>query len=199
MTGSILTWKLGESSFHPFPSYSMYYHFNLLLYLVINGNFYLYIYNPLYINQATSLKDQLLYYRVRICKRLRSPGIDSKKLIPPAYVAWLAGTITNLFYRPDRLHKLAESIPGLLKHLQIRVLSVFTEQRVYAAKKICTLYIKHLLMSFSLYSLKKINTVFLLLPYINFAEDTLVSYSGVQFVLIFFLKTGGMSTSLVFA
>jgi hypothetical protein len=120
-------------------------------------------------------------------------------LIPPAYVAWLAGTITNLFYRPDRLHKLAESIPGLLKHLQIRVLSVFTEQRVYAAKKICTLYIKHLLMSFSLYSLKKINTVFLLLPYINFAEDTLVSYSGVQFVLIFFLKTGGMSTSLVFA
>jgi hypothetical protein len=26
--------------------------------------------------------------------RLWSPGIDSKALIPPAYVAWRAGTIT---------------------------------------------------------------------------------------------------------
>jgi hypothetical protein len=54
--------------------------------------------------------------RVRICKRLgaqesippgfqgwdgnikllRSPGIDSKELIPPAYVAWRAGK-TSLF------------------------------------------------------------------------------------------------------
>jgi hypothetical protein len=30
--------------------------------------------------------------RARICKRLRSPGIDSKVLISPAYVAWRAGT-----------------------------------------------------------------------------------------------------------
>ncbi len=29
----------------------------------------------------------------RIFKRLWSPGIDSKELIPPAYVAWRAGTI----------------------------------------------------------------------------------------------------------
>jgi hypothetical protein len=33
----------------------------------------------------------------RIFKRLWSPGIDSKETIPPAYVAWRAGTI-NLFY-----------------------------------------------------------------------------------------------------
>ncbi len=33
-------------------------------------------------------------YRARIFKRLWSPGIDSKEWIPPAYVAWLAGTIT---------------------------------------------------------------------------------------------------------
>jgi hypothetical protein len=49
-------------------------------------------------------------YGARICKRLRSPeidsailyslawpespGIDSKASIPPAYVAWRAGTIT---------------------------------------------------------------------------------------------------------
>jgi hypothetical protein len=31
-----------------------------------------------------------------IFKLLRSPGIDSKELIPPAYVAWRAGT-TALF------------------------------------------------------------------------------------------------------
>ncbi len=38
---------------------------------------------------------------------LRSPGIDS-----------------NLSYRPARLHRLAESIPGLLERLQIRALVV---------------------------------------------------------------------------
>jgi hypothetical protein len=30
----------------------------------------------------------------RICKRLRSPDIDSKESIPTAYVAWQAGTAT---------------------------------------------------------------------------------------------------------
>jgi hypothetical protein len=28
----------------------------------------------------------------RICKRLRSPGIDSEESIPPTYVTWRAGT-----------------------------------------------------------------------------------------------------------
>jgi hypothetical protein len=37
---------------------------------------------------------QYLDYRARIFKRLWSPGIDSKEWIPPAYVAWRAGTIT---------------------------------------------------------------------------------------------------------
>jgi hypothetical protein len=34
-----------------------------------------------------------VYYttRARICKRFRSPGIDSKESIPPAYVACMAG------------------------------------------------------------------------------------------------------------
>ncbi len=32
--------------------------------------------------------------RTRIDKRLRSSGIDSKEAIPPAYVAWQAGTTT---------------------------------------------------------------------------------------------------------
>ncbi len=53
-------------------------------------------------------------FRARICKRLRSPGIDSKESIPPAYVVWRAGMTI--------LQRLAESIPGLLKRLQIRAL-----------------------------------------------------------------------------
>ncbi len=35
--------------------------------------------------------------RARSFKILRGPGIDSKESIPPAYVAWRAGTITLLF------------------------------------------------------------------------------------------------------
>jgi hypothetical protein len=35
-----------------------------------------------------------ILYRARIFKLLWSPGIDSKELIPPAYVAWRAGMIT---------------------------------------------------------------------------------------------------------
>jgi hypothetical protein len=30
-------------------------------------------------------KAAVQFYRARICKRLRSPGINSKKSIPPAY------------------------------------------------------------------------------------------------------------------
>jgi hypothetical protein len=55
--------------------------------------------------------------RARICKRLRSPGIDSKESIPPVFVAWRAGT-TTLFAVPS-----LESIPVLLKRLQIRPLN----------------------------------------------------------------------------
>ncbi len=39
--------------------------------------------------------------RARICKRLWSLGIDSEKSIPPAYVAWRAGT-TNRVVAPSR-------------------------------------------------------------------------------------------------
>jgi hypothetical protein len=73
-------------------------------------------------------------HRARICKRLWSPGIDSDGPIPPAYVAWRAGTTNRvvveyragifkksmgarnrggirLLYRTARLHRLAEFIP----------------------------------------------------------------------------------------
>jgi hypothetical protein len=44
-------------------------------------------------------------FRARICKRLRSPGIDSEESIPSAYVAWRAGT-TTLFLLSSSLHRL---------------------------------------------------------------------------------------------
>ncbi len=47
------------------------------------------------------------HYRARICKLLRSPGIDSSESTSPANVAWHTG----LSYHPPGW----ESIPGLLK------------------------------------------------------------------------------------
>ncbi len=58
-----------------------------------------------------------------IYKLLRSPGIDSKEQIPPAYVAWRAGTATLFllgswppkivlkFQLRLQVHKLAELVP----------------------------------------------------------------------------------------
>ncbi len=69
---------------------------------------------------------------------LRSPGIDSEESIPPAYVAWRAGTT----YRGCRTVPSGwDSIPGLLKRFtntgsvcmgsiwEARVQSVCTEKR----------------------------------------------------------------------
>jgi hypothetical protein len=55
--------------------------------------------------------------RARICKRLWSPGIDSKELISPAYVACRAGT-TNRVVVPAR--QAENRFLGSLKGLQIR-------------------------------------------------------------------------------
>ncbi len=57
-----------------------------------------------------------------ICKRLRSPGIDSKASIPPAYVAWRADRTNRVIAPARQEHRLAESVPGLLNRLQIRAL-----------------------------------------------------------------------------
>jgi hypothetical protein len=53
--------------------------------------------------------------RARICKHLRSPGIDST--ITPAYVAWRAGT-SNRVVAPAR--QAGNRFRGSLKGLQIR-------------------------------------------------------------------------------
>jgi hypothetical protein len=55
--------------------------------------------------------------RARICKRLRRPGIDSEDSIPPAYVAWRAGT-TNMVVVPAC--QAGNRFLGSLKGLQIR-------------------------------------------------------------------------------
>ncbi len=74
---------------------------------------------------------KIMWLLSRICKRLRSPGIDSKKLIPPAHVTWRA-TMTLFFVPPARLYIgcMAESIPGLLKRLQIRALVCPSKSRL---------------------------------------------------------------------
>ncbi len=72
------------------------------------------------------------YIRVRICKHSRSPGIDSKE-VPPAYVAWRAGTIKMVVGPAARLHRLAESLLwnrflGSLKVLKYRLWSNFATE-----------------------------------------------------------------------
>jgi hypothetical protein len=66
--------------------------------------------------------------RARICKHLRSPGIDSKDSISQAYVAWRAGYDNPIcrsgppgYTLTGRINSL-ESIPGLLARWQIRAL-----------------------------------------------------------------------------
>jgi hypothetical protein len=55
----------------------------------------------------------------RICKRLWSPGIDSKESIPPACVAWRAGTSNRVVVTA---HRAKNRFLGSLKGLQIRAL-----------------------------------------------------------------------------
>jgi len=76
----------------------------------------------------------------RIFKRLRSPGVDSKESIPPAYVAWRAGTSNiGLLYRPARLG-IDSWAPK--KGLQIRALLRWAEFDAVSAKK-TTLFETH--------------------------------------------------------
>jgi hypothetical protein len=55
-------------------------------------------------------------YRARICKRLRSPGINTEESVPPAYVAWRAGT-PNAIIEPARQGE--NRFLGSLKSLQL--------------------------------------------------------------------------------
>ncbi len=65
--------------------------------------------------------------RACICKRLGSPGIDSKESIPPAYVAWRAGAVSNRTVVPERLA--GNWFLDSLKGLKIRALgNLYTHQ-----------------------------------------------------------------------
>jgi hypothetical protein len=67
--------------------------------------------------------------RVRICKRLRSPGIDTSESIPPAYVACRAGT-TNSVVVPAR--QAGNRFLGSLKGLQNSASELFSKGRASA-------------------------------------------------------------------
>ncbi len=56
----------------------------------------------------------------RICKRLRGPGIDTKELIPPAYVAQQAGPSNRVVVPANQP---GNRLLGSLKGLQIRALA----------------------------------------------------------------------------
>jgi hypothetical protein len=58
----------------------------------------------------------LYMLRVRICKRFRSQGIDSKESILPAYMAWRAGTTNRVFVPASQP---GNRFLGSLKGLQI--------------------------------------------------------------------------------
>ncbi len=67
--------------------------------------------------------DTYPYYRACICRPFRSPGIDSQH----------GGPVRQpyLSYWPARLHRLAKSIPGFHKVLQIRAqVTIKTSERV---------------------------------------------------------------------
>jgi hypothetical protein len=55
--------------------------------------------------------------RACICKRLRRPGIDSDDSIPPAYVAWRAGTTNRVVVQARHA---VNRFLGSFKGLQIR-------------------------------------------------------------------------------
>ncbi len=59
-----------------------------------------------------------LFSWARICKRLRSPGINSEESIPPAYVAWRPGTTNRVIVLPAR--QAGNRFLGSLKGLRIR-------------------------------------------------------------------------------
>ncbi len=78
---------------------------------------------------ALLFDEETVLYRARICKRLRSPGIDFKESIPPAYVAWRAGTSNRVV--PAR--QAGNRFLGSLKGLQIRALYLSCDCSISAA------------------------------------------------------------------
>jgi hypothetical protein len=70
--------------------------------------------------------------KARICKHLRSSGIDSEESILPAYEAWRAGT-TNRVFVPARQAR--NRFLGSLKHLQIRALHLDSYTRALLVSK----------------------------------------------------------------
>ncbi len=81
-------------------------------------------------------------YRVRICKRLRSPGIDSEESIPPAYLFWRAGTTNKIVVQARQA---GNRFLGSLQGLQIRAQYICRHPRTlthFAQKSLYTVHLK---------------------------------------------------------
>jgi hypothetical protein len=80
-------------------------------------------------------------YRARICKSLRSPGIDSEESIPPAYEFWRVGTTNGIVVQARQA---GNRFLGSLQGLQIRAQYTCRHLRTltHFAQNLCTLYIK---------------------------------------------------------
>ena len=80
--------------------------------------------------------------RARICKRLTRPGIDSEDSIPPAYVAWRAGTTNRVVVQARQA---VNRFLGSFKGLQIRAQGQDrTRSKIVSRRP----YLKHLLTIF---------------------------------------------------
>jgi hypothetical protein len=71
-------------------------------------------------NSTAPARQHKNWSRARISKRLWSPGIDSDGPIPPAYVAWRAGTSNRVVVQACHA---GNRFQGSLKGLQIRAQS----------------------------------------------------------------------------
>ncbi len=61
-------------------------------------------------------------YRARICKRLRSPGINFQESIPPAFVSWRSGTTNRVVVLARHVeNRFLSSLKGLQIRAQLRM------------------------------------------------------------------------------
>jgi hypothetical protein len=96
----ILCWTLGV--YLPYSCIKVRWHDVTLFYLSYIHSYMLTFTHPAF--AKTKCK-----YRARIVKLLRSPGINSKASIPPAYVAWRASTRYPYSYSVRSPHRLSKN------------------------------------------------------------------------------------------
>ncbi len=108
------------------------------------------MYRTLYIVQESAVKVTTYErpIRARIFKRLWSRGIDSKEWIPPAYVAWRAGTITLFLFAPIDCLKIPAQLQKCKKIvIKIRTYPLSISPSFYKEKSIRDCSAQYMLLS----------------------------------------------------